>query len=704
MATTSPLSKYPVLRILLPFIAGILLYPLCHSMWVALASLIVSTAVYCVMELLPRSPMQRLQLRSRYALPLCMMAMSLGWMSAILHDPPQLDHKQLSDRVVTGRVVGLSYTDFSMRLTVELIDKEYRRSKVLLSTQGCDYTMNAGDVVTWQASLNEVRNAGNPGEMDYAGYLLDSHGIRYEQHLTLRQLHVTGHSPTLITRMASLRRQLQQQLFNTGMTAGAQHFAVALLLGNSRVIDPSTRQAFSSAGVAHVLALSGLHVGFIALIIWFLLFPLDYLGLRNLRLVLTLVTIVWFAIFTGLSPSVVRATVMIGFAFTASVFYRRSVSVNALAMAALVILVFSPMSLYSVGFQLSFITVLAVLLFGRVPESLQSRHHWLNAITAMATTSAVAMLATIALTAHYFHTVSLMSILSNLLILPVMPLFMVLGGLLLLVTASGQHWPLLDWAVEMVYRYIHWSASTVNAIPLSHVQGVYVSTTGVVIYFIALALLGLWIYRRRYRYLLWCVASLATLWIHSTVIDHTTPRHGVVVFNSFTSTPVLYYDNGKGYVWTPDEEETDSATFARYYAGFLARHNIHELQFITTSDSVVRLDGVLFKPPHAHLMGRRWLAAGSGKWRHMTSPERLALDNIIVTKRFHGTATKLRQLYHFDQLIISGAMHASSLDPLVRECDSIGIPYHNLSQQGAYLLSNPQKTGSGANATTRNHD
>lgn len=687
MATSSSLSKIPVLRILIPFILGILLHRLWHCWWAAAALSLAAIVIYLIMESMARSPQRRLLMRSRYIIPLAMFAMSLGWLCAIIHCPPRLDERQRVDRTVTGRVINLSFTDFSTRLTVDVLDKDLAPCKVLLSTQGCDYTMSAGDLVTWEAAMKEVHNAGNPGEMDYAGYLLHSQGIRYEQHLLLKQLQKAGHSPTLANRIATLRRQLQQQVFNSNLSAGAQRFVIALLLGNSQLIDPSTRQEFSAAGVAHVLALSGLHVGFIALIIWFLLFPLDYLGLKKLRLVLTLVAIVLFAFFTGLSPSVVRATVMIGFVFAAFVFYRRSVSLNALAMSALIILVFSPSSLYSVGFQLSFITVLAVLLFAHVPESLKSRHQWVNSITATAITSVVAMLATIALSAHYFHTVSVMSVLSNLLILPAMPVFMALGALFLLVTAAGLNWPVLDRAIDLIYQYIHWAAQGVNTIPMSHVKGVYVSTAGVVIYFVALILLSLWLYRRNHRYLLGCVATLALLWAHSSFIDYKTPKQGMVVFNSFTSTPILYFDNGTGYVWTPDDEETDSATFARYHEGFLARYSIDELRFIN-GDSVVQSEGALFKPPYAHLMGKRLLAVGAGKWRSMTSCDPLKLDQIIVTKRFHGTAAKLRELYQFDTLIISGAMYPTTLEPLLQACDSIGIPYHNLSEQGAFFIVN----------------
>ena len=675
-----------MLRIVVPFMAGILVHGLWHCWLAPLLLLVVAVGIYIWLSAASRSPQGRMRWQSFFIIPLAVGGLALGWLCAVIHCPPKLTEGQRNRAIMAGRVMNVDYTDFSMRLTVEILDKDLPPAKVLISTRGCDYTMKAGNLVAWNPTLNEIAKMGNPGEMDYAAHLFHSRGIRYQQHLLVNQVKIVGYSPTLLTRMSNLRRDLQLMVFNTRLSPGAQQFVVALMLGNSNLIDKATRQEFSAAGVAHVLALSGLHVGLVALLIWWLLFPLDYIGLKKMRLVFTLAAIALFAVFTGMSPSVLRATIMTGFVFAAQIFHRRSISLNALVMAALVILVFSPSALYGVGFQLSFITVGAVLMLGQVPPSLESKFKVLNRLTSTVIVSIVAMLATVALSAHYFHTVSLMSVLANLLILPVLPIFMALGALSLLVIVSGLHWSFLEWAIDVIYRYIHWAIGAVNSIPLSHVNGVYVSTLGVGIYFVILAFVTLWLFRRNYRYLLVALCGLAALLGHTLWIDANTPKRGMVIFNSFSSTPVLYFDKGKGFVWCPDDEETDSATFARYYAGFLARQNIDEL-VILPSDTVVRLTNALFKPPYAHLMGHRILAVGSGKWKGISADHRMALDDIIVTKRFHGTVAKLRELYDFERLVISGAMYDTTQELLLAESDSLGINTHNLSRQGALYVN-----------------
>ncbi len=640
--------------------------------------IMISVIAYMLLNRLSRNPAGRLRWRPYFVVPLALCTLSLGWLAAILHSPPHLTDSQRSGRVLTGRITELKFTDFSMQMVVQILDEVSPTGKVLVSTRGCDYMMHEGDIISWQAHLSEVGHMGNPDEMDYAQYLIDNYGIRYQQHLPVGQIRRMGYSPTLSTRMAQVRHSIERQIFASRLRPGTQHFVVALLLGNSSSIDNATRQEFSAAGIAHVLALSGMHVGVISLLLWWLLFPLEYLGLKKLRLVITLTALSLFALFTGLSPSVVRATVMIGFVFASLIFHRRSVSLNALAMAALIILVFEPTAIFQVGFQLSFITV-GGLLLARVPDCLNSRYLLVNRITLTIITSLVAMLATIALSAHYFHTVSFLSVITNLLVLPVMPVFMATGALFLLLTAAGMQWPILDWALDSIYGYIHWTATAITRLPLSHATGVYVSTTGVVAYFAVMALTVLWLYRREHRYLIAAGAGIVVMLAHSLWIDAHTPRRGMVIFNSFNSTPVLYYAGGAGYVWIPDEEETDSAAFARHYAGFLARHNVGELHFVTSGDTV-RLDGAMFMPPYAYLMGHRMMAVGSGKWKHMVNESKPALDDIIVTKRYHGTAAKLQELFQFKQLIVSGAIHQRVI---VHECDSTGIPFHDLSSTGA---------------------
>ena len=675
-----------MLRILVPFAAGILLHDYCNSWYPPVILLAIAVVAYAMLALLGTSPIKRYKFRPFFFIPIAAAGLSLGWIAALIHCPPRIPAEQRSHVQLTGRVQELAFTDFSMRMTVDLMDAKLPRCKVEVSTRGCDYTMRAGDVITWNGQLHEVGNLGNPFEMDYAAYLLHEKGIRYQQHLPHSQIHRIGHSSTLTTRMADVRRGLTLKVMNSRLSPAAQKLVVALLLGDNDMIDKTTRMEFSGAGIAHVLALSGLHMGIIAMLIWWLLFPLDYLRLKKLRLMITLMAIGCFAVFTGQSPSVVRSALMMGLTCCSVIFYRRSNPINSLCVAALLILVFSPASIYSVGFQLSFTTVAAILLFfSQQSLPLNMGNNALNRLIAISFTTLIATLATLSLTAHYFHTVSFLSLVTNVLVLPVLPVFMVLGALFLLLMAAGLHCALLDHALDAMSRYVHWSASTVFNIPWSHAGSVYVSTTGAIAYMVFIALLAMWLCRRDHRYYLWAAGGVCIFMLaHSLWLDSRMSRHGLVVFNSFSSTPVLYYDNGIGYFWVPDDPQCDVEVLNRFFAGFLSAHHIDETQVID-NDSTIRMSGVLISPPFAHLMNHRILAAGRSRWEKMgtASSSKMLINDIILTKRFKGPLTRLRERFDFDRVIISGAMQPSVLFATLHECDSLGVTAHALHNDGA---------------------
>ena len=174
------MSRIPVLRILVPFALGIVVQRLWHCWWAPLVLIALSVVDYMVLISKSKTPQGRLRFRPYFILPITIAALALGWLCADIHSPARLSEEQRTDRILTGRVTNLDFTDFSMQLTVNVLDHDLPHCKVLISTRGCDYTMRAGDLVAWQAALDKVGNQGNPGEMDYASYLLEHKGIRYQ--------------------------------------------------------------------------------------------------------------------------------------------------------------------------------------------------------------------------------------------------------------------------------------------------------------------------------------------------------------------------------------------------------------------------------------------------------------------------------------------------------------------------------------------
>ena len=693
MGNPSFLSRLPVLRLLLPLVMGILLFKLVPGALLPVVLVVVAVVALIVLAVARKSPAVAVVLRAFHIIPLSMFMMAVGWLAAWLAAPPELDTKCVNGKAVLARVEHIDYHEKSMAMQVKLLklgsdSSQLRGSRIILSTSGCDYELVPGDIIAFPLNIQPIKNLGNPDEMDYASHLYHK-GIRYRQHAKLAAVVKTGSSPTLMTRAENLRQALEHKILNSALAPETQTLLIAVLLGNDDYISPETREQFSMVGVAHVLALSGLHVAIIAMLMWLLLYPLDYFRAKKLRLVLTLLLLVGYDVITGLSPSVVRATVMIGFVFMGTLFYRKSTPLNSMAAAALVILVFAPGSLYGVGFQLSFITVTALIVFYQTFEIKYPSIRLVKYFYTLLLTSVVAMLSSTILTAYYFNTLSVMAVLTNFVVLPIFPVFMTAGAVALLLLAAGSSVEWLNVALDGMTSFINGSTHWLSTWSLGHSE-VYVTWVAVVVYYAILVMLVMWLYRRNFRWLLAAGVTLAIGLAHSAVVDALTPEKGMVVFNSYNSTPVLYYNHVRALLWVPDvEHDFDLDAFRRQHKAFLAHHRIDSIEL---ADHVIEhsIEGGVVKHPFAHLCGKSIVAVGKGRWKNYEPGDsgEVRFDILLVTKQYHSTIARARELYNVKTVILAGDIYEDNIPTLEQEVQQLEMPYRSVKTDGAYVIVN----------------
>lgn len=216
-----------------------------------------------------------------------------------------------------------------------------------------------GDVITFKPTLRKLTPSYNPGQFDYKKYS-DLKGIYLQQFLKPDTYSVLpakeGH---LIIHLAEKSRKRIIQLYKDHLgDGGAFQISTALILGYRGEISKETFDLFSNTGTIHILSVSGMHVGMVFAIVLFVLSPLS----TPSRLILSLLLIWAYVIFTGMSPSVLRAGTMISVYIVGRLTYRQNVSGNTLFLTAFLLLLIQPRMLFEVGFQLSFLAVGGILL------------------------------------------------------------------------------------------------------------------------------------------------------------------------------------------------------------------------------------------------------------------------------------------------------------------------------------------------------
>lgn len=277
-----------------------------------------------------------------------------------------------------------------------------------------------GDKLFCQGRISRIINRGNPFEFDYQSYLADQ-GIYFSCLLDANKLKKMGtdqRTPSIIAErfreklLVMLRAKLKKD----------ENFQVisALTLGYRKELSTETRDSFTKTGAMHVLAVSGLHVGLIFLFLLRVFSFLKYSSLGKwIRFSLVVVFLWSYALITGFSPSVQRATIMFTFLLVAESINRTSSIYNSIAASAFALLFINPDIIFSVGFQLSYSAVLSIVYFHPLFEKiLPVENEWMKKPWQLFCVSIAAQIGTFPLSIYYFNQFPVYFWLSNFVVIP----------------------------------------------------------------------------------------------------------------------------------------------------------------------------------------------------------------------------------------------------------------------------------------------
>ncbi len=275
-----------------------------------------------------------------------------------------------------------------------------------------------GNKILIEGTYTKGREERNPGEFDYNKYL-HSKGISGTlTSYNIEDVKVLNNSKNIFSSyLFYIRKNIDDQISDLHNKQTAA-LLKGLLLADRSGIDPETKTEFINSGVIHVLAVSGLHVGFIILICYVLF------GRFNIyfRSILTIVLLFLFLVITGMPSSVFRAVVMAAVFIIAYLTNRSTNIINTLAIAALIILAINPADIFEPGFQLSFSAVLSIaIIFPLLQKGIKSikiKNKIVKNIILFAAVSVSAQIGTMPFTLFYFGKLSLIAILANLIVIP----------------------------------------------------------------------------------------------------------------------------------------------------------------------------------------------------------------------------------------------------------------------------------------------
>ncbi len=269
----------------------------------------------------------------------------------------------------------------------------------------------------------------NPNQFDYKKYLEKKY--IYHQIFTNQQelLVIPSEDVTILGYAAKLRTHINSKLNLYNFKPDELSLINALLMGQRQDISPEIYDSYSKAGTIHILAVSGLHVGIVLLLLNSLFKPLEYLRHGKLIKTLLLLFILWgFAIVAGLSASVTRAVMMFSVVAIGMNLKRPSNIFNTLAISIFFILLFKPLFLFDVGFQMSYLAVISIVCFQPILVRLwRPKFKPVNSLWQIFTVTLAAQFGVMPISLFYFHQFPGLFFVANLVIIPFLEIILGMG-------------------------------------------------------------------------------------------------------------------------------------------------------------------------------------------------------------------------------------------------------------------------------------
>jgi competence protein ComEC len=371
---------------------------------------------------------------------------------------------------------------------------------------------------------------------------------------------------------------LEEVFIKGGLKGNEFAVATALVFGLRNDMDSEIVSAFSASGAMHILSVSGMHVGMIFLALEFLLkFMNRNRLLKVLKLLLILIAIWIYSIISGLSPSVIRASLMLTFVILGELIEKKGSPLNTVCLSAFLLIVWDPGLIKNIGFQLSFTAVVGIVLWYKDLFSFFDFKfrifEWLWSVSAVSLTATIA---TLPLCLYYFNQFPNYFLLSNYLVIPISNMVVYLGISLSLLGWNSLCALLIGKALNWTVWFLNSIVFLIQDLPGSLTTGIYLFTWEVVVLYCFLIVFVFWLYHRNYK--VFQVLLVLLILVQLIEINHCNliVRKPVLVFYKTNDGPMVHFlKNGGEQVVKFGLDDTISRDLLKTVEGVSSRFEIN---------------------------------------------------------------------------------------------------------------------------------
>ncbi len=530
--------------------------------------------------------------------------------------------------------------------------------------------------ITWSGKIVPVKaHKNNSASIDYDRFLW-SKGISGKCFVRSDDIISVSEPTGVIASISKIRTDIERVLFDdSALTDGAKTFIAAAVLGDISFIDDETRDRFSMAGIAHILAISGTHIAVIIMLLNMALLPLNYIKSKYIKITLTIGAIWFYACFTGLAPSAVRASIMATVFMPALVIQRRYSPANTLCLAAIILLLYRPYLLFDMGAQLSFGAVAGILLLGdNLISFINKKRRLVYGASRLLSTSISAVIAAAPIAAYYIHSLPLLFIPAALIATLLLPALFISVVALIASALLGWDISIITTTINAIYEIIDRVVRLIAELPFSAIDKLYFNAWCLLPWYMGILSMAAWLRSRRPAFLWASILSVILSGMLISLSARPQQNASEFVIDSCHKGTALIIRNGRQTYVSILTSSRDTASLIED-----VKTDFADFAAMNGADSIVELGNkFLLNPFYRNCniigIGEKILVIVSGSHPPLTLPgARVNYALIGGDSRFHSTIAHIEALRP-DTVILGADINKRRLNRYTSECDSAGYP------------------------------
>jgi len=541
-----------------------------------------------------------------------------------------------------------------------------------------------GDRIIFRKKLQDIKNSGNPGAFDYQRYAAFQ-GIFHNVYLKENDwLIFTGPG-------AASKNNFKQFIFSArdhvlsvlqkNISSGKDELGIAeaLLIGYTNDLDKDLVQAYSNTGVVHIIAISGMHLALIYVLLIWVFAKIPFVNRSKiLQLLLVLASLWLFSILTGAAPSVLRAAVMFSFIAVGKHFFKETSIYNSLAASAFALLCYDPYYLWAVGFQLSYLAVLSIVIFQKpLYNCIYIKNKWVDKVWQLVAVSGAAQILTFPVCIYYFHQFPNLFLLTNLIAVPLSGF--ILYAEIILIAFSWMPFvgtwlgKLVSVSVWLMNKTIIW----INDLSFAVWDQIPATVFSTCLLYAVVIATGAWLINKNKKYFGFAICFLLAFVVQHAAYSWQFAKQQKLIVYNVPQHQAIDLASGNNYEFVGDSILQED--------GLLQNFHLKPARIVQQlSNRAESLAGVFHQGIFCQFNNKR-IAIIDQPINTEPLQQKIYVDLLIISKNPRLSIAQLTTVFNCKQFVFDASNPAWKIEKWTAECEALHLNFYPIPVKGAFI-------------------